>query len=43
METRGLKVNINKTMLIVMGSETAVRQQRRRYPCGVRGKGVGAN
>ena len=43
METRGLKVNINKTKLMVMGREAAVRPQRRRYPCGVCGKGVGAN
>ena len=38
METRGLKVNINKTMLMVMGREPAVRPQRGRYPCGVCGK-----
>ena len=28
METRGLKVNINKTKLMVMGREPAVRPQR---------------
>ena len=43
METRGLKVNINKTKLMVMGREPAVRPQRGRYPCGVCGKGIGAN
>ena len=43
METRGLKVSINKTKLMVMGREPAVRPQRGRYPCGVCGKGVGAN
>ena len=45
METRGLKVNIkfNKTKLMEMGREPAVRPQRESYPCGVCGKGVGAN
>ena len=38
METRRLKVNINKTKLMVMGRETAVRPQRGRHPCGVWGK-----
>ena len=40
METRGLKVNINKTKLMVMGREPAFRLQRERYLCGVCGKGV---
>ena len=31
METRGLKVNINKTKLMVMGSDPAARPQRGRY------------
>ena len=35
----GLKVNINKTKLMVMGREPAVRPQRARYPCGVCRKG----
>ena len=43
MEARRLKVNINKTKLMLMGREPAVRPQRGRYPCGVCGKGVGAN
>ena len=43
METRGLKVNINKTKLMVMGREPTVRPQRERYlVCGVCGKGVRA-
>ena len=41
--TRELKVNINKTKLIMMGEGSAVRPQKGRYPCGVCGKGVGAN
>ena len=43
METRGLKVNINKTKLLWIGREPAVRQQRGRYPCGVCSKEVQAN
>ena len=43
METRGLIVNINKTKLMVMGREPAVRPQRGRYPCEVCGRRVGAN
>ena len=42
-ETKGLKVNINKTKLMVIGREPAVRPQRGSYPCGICGKGVGAN
>ena len=43
-ETRGrLKVNTNKTKLMVMGREPAVRPERGRYPCGVCGKGAGTN
>ena len=42
-ETRALKVNINKTKLMVMGREPAVRPHRGRYPCGFCSKGVGAN
>ena len=41
METRRLKVN--KTKLMVMDREPAVRPQRGRYPYGVCGKGVEAN
>ena len=43
MEIRGLKVNIDKTKLMVMGKEPAVRPQRERYPCGVCWEGLGAN
>ena len=44
METRGLKVNIIiMTKLMVIHREPTVRSQRGRYPCGVSGKGVGAN
>ena len=37
-ETRRLKVNINKTKLIVMGREPAVTPQRGRYPWGFAAK-----
>ena len=43
METRGLKVNINKTKFMVMSREPAVRPQREKYPCGICSKGVGSN
>ena len=42
-ETGGLKVNLNKIKLMVMGREPAVRPKRGRYRCGVCGKGVGGN
>ena len=42
-ETRGLKVIINKTKLMVMNREPAVRPQRGRCQCGVCSKGVGLN
>ena len=43
METRGLKVNINKTKLMVMDRKPVVRQQTGSYPYGVCDKEVGAN
>ena len=43
METKRLKVNINKTKLMMMGREPAIRPQRGRYSCGVSSKGFGAN
>ena len=35
METRGLKVNTNKTKEMVMGRVPAIRARRKRCPCGV--------
>ena len=43
METRRLKVNMNKTKMMVVGREPIVRPERGRYPCGVCGEGVGVN
>ena len=41
-ERRGLKVNLEKTKMMVTGGEVGdVRVER--YPCGVCGRGVGAN
>ena len=42
-ERRGLKVNLEKTMLLVMGGERGEVVQVERYPCGVCGRGVEAN
>ena len=41
METRGFKVNMNKTNLMVIVREPTVKPQGRIYPCGV--CGVGGN
>ena len=43
LETRGSKVNMNMTKLMVMSREPVVRPQRGRYPYEVCGKGVGVN
>ena len=40
LETRGVKVNMDKTKMIIVGREPAVRPQRGRYSCGVCGEGV---
>lgn len=43
MEGRGLKVNMEKTKLMVTGKKIDEEVQRGRYPCGVCGLGVGRN
>ena len=43
MESKGLKVNIQKTKMLISGSEESPPLQSRRFPCGVCGRGVGAN
>ena len=43
MEQRGLKINTEKTKLMVNGNEARERIQPRRWPCGCCGTGVGAN
>ena len=42
LETRGMKVNLGKTKLIVTG-EKCKDIRYGRYPCGVCGRGVGSN
>ena len=42
-EWRGLKVNLEKTKLMVMGGERGEVVQVGRYPCGVCGRGAGVN
>ena len=43
MEKRGLKVNMEKTKMMVLGRKPAVTPESGRYPCGCCGRGVGAN
>ena len=42
LERRGMKVNIGKTKLMVTGKKSEIIRSGR-YPCGVCGRGVGAN
>ena len=42
-EKRGLKVNLEKTKMLVTGGEVRDVMWVGRYPCGVCGRGVGAN
>ena len=42
LETRGMKVNVGKTKLMVTGKKSEVIRSGR-YPCGVCGRGVGQN
>ena len=43
MERRGLRVNMEKTKVVISGEELVVRMESGRYPCGCCGKGVGEN
>ena len=43
MEKRGLKVNMEKTKVMVTGRQPNRRQEEGRYPCGCCGKNVGVN
>jgi len=43
MESKGLKVNMEKTKLMVTGKQSRHRVQSVRWPCGCCGKGVGVN
>jgi hypothetical protein len=43
MEKRGLKVNMDKTKLMITGKKIEENLQVGRYPCGVCGRSVGVN
>ncbi len=43
MERRGMKVNMEKTKMMVLGRKPAVPLERGRFPCACCGRGVGAN
>jgi len=42
-ENRGMRVNMNKTKVLISGKRQKVMQKSVRWPCGVCGRGVGNN
>ena len=42
-ESRGMRVNMNKTKVMISGERQKVRQKAVRWPCGVCSKGVGSS
>jgi len=42
-ESKGMKVNMNKTKVMISGERQKVRQKVVKWPCGVCSKGVGSN
>jgi len=42
-ESKGMRVNMNKTKVMISGERQNVRQKDVRWPCGVCNKGVGSN
>ena len=42
-ERNGMRVNMNKTKVMISGERQMVRQKDVRWPCGVCSKGVGCN
>ena len=42
-ESKGKRVNMNKTKVMISGERQKVRQKAVRWPCGVCSKGVGSN
>jgi len=42
-ESKGMRVSMNKTKVMVSGERQMVRQKAVRWPCGVCSKGVGSN
>jgi len=43
MESKGMRVNMNKIKVMISGKSQKVRQNAVRWPCGVCSKGVGSN
>jgi len=43
MENRGMRVNMNKTKVMISGERQKVAQKAVRWPCGVYGRDVGNN
>jgi len=43
MENRGMRVNVNKTKVVISGEQQKVTQRDVRWPCGVCGRGIGNN
>ena len=42
-ESKGMRVNVNKTKVMISGQRQKVGQKAARWPCGVCSKGVGSN
>jgi len=42
-ESKGMRVNMNKTKVMISGKRQKVRQKAVRWPCGVCSKGVASN
>jgi len=42
-ENRGMRVNMNKTKVMISGERQKTVQKAARWPCGVCGRGVGSN
>jgi len=42
-ESKGMRVNMNKTKVVISGERQKVTQKAIRWPCGVCSKGVGSN
>ena len=42
-ESKGMRVNMNKTKVMISGERQKVRQEAVRWPCGVCSKSVGSN
>ena len=43
MQSKGMKVNVNNTKVMIGGESHKGLQNTRRWPCGVCGRGVGRN